>query len=310
MNISVVIPLFNKAGAVQRTIESVLKQSVLPTEIIVVNDGSTDGSEQVVEKLNHPLIRLVQQSNAGVSAARNKGIEMAKGEWIAFLDADDIWDPLFLETISSLHTGYPRAVVLATAYLYEDHLQNRKPVSLNALSFAGERGLLNNYFEVASVSNPPICSSAVVVKRRTMLDVGGFPVGVTAGEDLLVWAILASRFEIAYSTRPLSVFVLDPAHSYAGKPTRIPADVDIVGKRLKGLFKSDPDTLGLGSYIAHWHKMRASVYLRLGKRLKSVVQVFKSLRFAPYQPKLYTYLLLTVLPTSVANRVFKRFGST
>jgi glycosyltransferase involved in cell wall biosynthesis len=309
MNLSVVIPLYNKERAVQRTIESVLNQTVLPTEIIVVDDGSTDGSMQVVEQLNHPLVRLVHQTNAGVSAARNKGIELAIGDWIAFLDADDLWDPLFLETILFLHSSYPRANVLATAYLFEDHLQNRKPVSLNALSFTGESGLLNNYFEVASVSNPPICSSAVVVKRRTLLDVGGFPVDVAVGEDLLMWAILASRFEIAYSTRPLSVFVLDPAHSYEGKPTRIPATVDQVGKRLRGLFKSDPDTLGLGSYVAHWHKMRASIYLRLGKRLKSAIEVFKSLRYAPNQPKLYTYLFLTMLPTSVAIRVFKRYGS-
>lgn len=308
MNIAVVIPLYNKVDTVQRAIDSILNQTMLPSEIIVVNDGSTDGSEQVVEGLQHPLVRIVHQTNAGVSVARNMGIELATSDWIAFLDADDIWNPLYLKTISSLHRSYPRAAVLATAYMFEDHLQNRKPVSLNALSFTGETGLLNNYFEVASESNPPIWTSAVVVKRRVLLDVG-FPIGVAVGEDLLVWAILASRFEIAYSTRPLSVFVLDPAHSYDAKPSRIPADIDIVGKRLNGLYKSDPNTVGLGSYIAHWHKMRASIYLRLGKRVRSMIEVYKSLRYEPNQPKLYMYLLLTMLPTSVAIRVFKRFGS-
>ncbi len=309
MNISVVIPLYNKCDTIQRAIDSVLAQTLVPVEIVVVNDGSTDGSEQVVERMNHRLVRLAHQPNGGVSAARNTGVELATGDWIAFLDADDFWDPQYLEAIVSLHGSYPRASVLATAYLLEDHRQNRRPVSLKALSFTGETGLLNNYFEVASVSDPPIWTSAVVVKRRALLDVR-FPIGVVAGEDLLVWALLASRFEIAYCTRPLSVFVLDPAHSYDAKPARIPADIDIVGKRLNGLFKSDPDTVGLGSYVAHWHKMRASIYLRSGKRLRSMVEVYKSLRYVPNQPKLYTYLLLTMVPTSVANRVFKRFGST
>ena len=107
MKISVVIPLYNKRTSVIRALNSVLSQTIQPEEIIVVNDGSTDGSEQLVNELNHPLVRLINQPNAGVSAARNRGIKEAKGDWIAFLDADDEWMPEYLETIKSLSEKYP-----------------------------------------------------------------------------------------------------------------------------------------------------------------------------------------------------------
>eukprot|EP00825_Cyclidium_porcatum_P034668 TRINITY_DN36438_c0_g1_i1.p2 TRINITY_DN36438_c0_g1~~TRINITY_DN36438_c0_g1_i1.p2 ORF type:complete len:130 (+),score=10.78 TRINITY_DN36438_c0_g1_i1:79-468(+) len=116
----------------------------------VVNDGSNDGSEQEVVQLNHPLIRLIHQANAGVSAARNKGIEAAKGDWIAFLDADDTWKPGFLETMHQLTLTYPECNVVASAYKLQDYLGNHKSITLHKLPFTGEHGRLTNYFDVAA----------------------------------------------------------------------------------------------------------------------------------------------------------------
>jgi len=309
MTISVIIPLYNKVETVCRAIESVLAQTRLPDEIIVINDGSTDGSEMIVEAMGHTLVRLVHQSNAGVSAARNKGLELASSDWIAFLDADDMWEPEYLETISILHASYPFASVMATAYLLEDHLGLRSKISLNHMPFEGESGIITNYFYVAATSHPPLWTSAVVVCKDAIIDVGGFPVGVTAGEDLMTWALLAAKYDIAYCRKSLAVFVLDPAHSYEGKPSRIPAEIDSVGIRLAELLAKYPRTVGLRSYIAHWHKMRASIYLRLSMRLKCMLEVFKSLRYAPNQPKLFAYVLLTMVPTSTAQHIFKQFGA-
>ena len=96
--ISVVIPLYNKEKSIASTLRTVLNQTFSDYEIVIVNDGSTDGSVEEIEKVQDDRIRLVHQPNAGVSAARNRGIEEAKGELNAFLDADDEWKPDYLAT--------------------------------------------------------------------------------------------------------------------------------------------------------------------------------------------------------------------
>ena len=304
MKISVVIPLYNKKDTVLRALNSVLNQSVQPEEIIVVNDGSTDGSAQLVAKLDHALIRLVSQSNMGVSAARNRGITEAKYEWIAFLDADDEWLPDFLKTVTGLIEEYPKCSVVATSYLLEDTTGKREENRLRKLTFKGDHGIIDNYFMVASRSSPPINSSAVAIKIEAIKSVGGFPEGVTSGEDLLTWARLASSYSIAYSTEPLSVFTQDPAHIYLSRPNRIPQIPDVVGQNLALLTRSRGRIPGLRKYIGHWHKMRSSIYLRLGMRWESLRESIISLSYFPLNFKVILYLFLLGLPTSLISKIF------
>ena len=98
--ISVVIPLYNKEKQIARTLQTVLNQTYQNFEIVIVNDGSTDGSVDEVLRISDSRIRLVSQENGGVSAARNRGIDEAKGEYIAFLDADDLYCPELIENIA------------------------------------------------------------------------------------------------------------------------------------------------------------------------------------------------------------------
>ena len=91
--ISIVIPLYNKEQQIGKTLESVFAQSFQDYEVVIVNDGSTDKSVEIVEGMADKRIRLINQKNSGVSAARNKGIQESRGEYIAFLDADDEWKP-------------------------------------------------------------------------------------------------------------------------------------------------------------------------------------------------------------------------
>ena len=105
--ISVVIPLYNKAQHIAETLSSVLAQSVLPSEIIVIDDGSTDGGAQVVRQFESAGVRLITQTNQGVSAARNRGLEEATGDYVAFIDADDLWLPDHLRVLSDLIEKWP-----------------------------------------------------------------------------------------------------------------------------------------------------------------------------------------------------------
>ena len=113
---SVVVPLYNKEREVGAALDSVLGQRRLPREIIVVDDGSTDGGAAVVGGYTSPLIRLVTQKNAGVSAARNRGAVLARSEYIAFLDADDRWQPGYLEKMAFLIEQYPDCGAYAAAF--------------------------------------------------------------------------------------------------------------------------------------------------------------------------------------------------
>lgn len=309
MHLSVVIPLYNKKDSILKTLQTVLMQDLLPHEILVVNDGSTDGSEELVASFKHPLVRLIHQPNSGVSMARNRGIQEAATDWIAFLDADDVWEPTYLSTIQAMQRQFPEAGLLATAYFLEDYKGERTNMILNNLPFEGKIGLLDNYFEVASKSHPPIWSSAVVIHRQALLQIGGFPPGVKSGEDLITWARLAVRFSIAYCSSPMATFIQAAAHTYDDAPNRLPEEVDYVGTHLIALKKQAPQTPYLAAYIAHWFKMRASIYLRLGMKAQAWREIKKSLHQDASNTKVYIYLALLILPVTITRKIFKSLAS-
>lgn len=295
--ISVVIPLYNKEQSIVSTLQSILKQTYQDFEIIIVDDGSTDCSVEKVEKVTDSRIHLIHQSNTGVSAARNRGIEEAKGEFIAFLDADDEWTPCYLEKQYELAQKYPECGVFACNYEFIDRQKKVSSTIIRKLPFEGEDGILSNYFEVASCSHPPLWTSAVMVRRNVIQSVGGFPVGIKSGEDLLTWARLAVNEEIAYSKLPYVIFNIE-GYSVSEKPKRIPAEQDIVGLELKALLKAHPSK-GLRLYNALWHKMRSSIYLRLRMRKKSIWEALISIKYNPLNYKLYIYILLNLFPVKI-----------
>ena len=303
MQISVIIPLYNKKETILRALQSVLNQKLLPSEILVVNDGSTDGSEILVKQINHPLIRLIHQDNAGVSAARNKGIVESKGDWIAFLDADDYWDIDYLETIYLLHCKYVEANILITKYKYFFD----KEVQFPKIEFDNYDGILTNYFNIAVKGSPPIWTGAVCVSKHALLKVGLFPTEVKIGEDLLTWARLATRFDIAYSSSYKSNYcfpiTIDLNYSF-----RLPDSNDFVGLELKMMLvkTSKQKTIGLKKYISHWHKMRLHLYAHHFLKKESIYEFVKCIKYNPYNFKAYLILLFAFLPIGAKNIVISR----
>lgn len=302
--LSVVIPLYNKADTVERAVRSVLAQTVQDFELIVVNNGSSDGGESVVAKIDDQRIRLLHQDNQGVSMARNRGVAEAHGEWVAFLDADDEWQPTFLETTDRLRTKYPYVDVCATAY----QRCNAAGIisNIHLLNIPSDNDfVMDNYFEVAATSDPPFCSISVMVKKSALQSIGGFPEGVHQGEDLLTWARLAANFKIAYCRKPQSIFYTGETSSM-GKPKRIPADDDPVGKGLEEIYQAHPDLKGIRQYIAHWHKMRASIYLRLPGYSRQCRNEIRISRHWHKNKKILYYHILSYTPYLLRMKLINR----
>lgn len=305
--ISVVIPLYNKEKSVASTLRTVLNQTFTDYEIVIVNDGSTDNSVAEVEKIYDARIRLINQQNAGVSAARNRGIEEANGELIAFLDADDEWKPEYLATQYHLSQKYPECSVFACNYEFRNAEGNVTSAIIHKLSFAGEDGILINYFEVACCSHPPLWTSAVVVRKSALQAIGGFPVGVTSGEDLLTWARLSINDHIAFCKRSLAIYNLGEGYDYTHLPSRRQDRNDPVGKSLLQLYKSHPSVIGLRHYISHWHRMRASVAVRFGERRETIREVMIGLYYNPLNIRLMMFFLLALCPSKIRHIIISRY---
>ncbi len=303
--ISIIIPLYNKEASIATALRGVLAQTYPNFEVVVVDDGSTDGGAAVVEQFDDPRIRLIRQENGGVSAARNRGIAEAKGEYVAFLDADDEWMPQFLEEIRTLQDTYPECRAQATNYIFCSN-GVKSPTILRKIPFKGERGVLTNYFEVASCSHPPMWTSAVCIERKLLQEIGGFPVGIKSGEDLLTWARIAVRTQWAYSMRALAQYNLGEGYDKKNLPPRRQDEGDPVGKALKSIYKSHPKQVGLRKYISHWHKMRASVAIRYGERMETLREVGYSLKYNPLNYKVALFGVLSCIPKRLREFIIHR----
>jgi glycosyltransferase involved in cell wall biosynthesis len=197
---SVVIPLYNKQAYVQRAVESVLRQDDADYELIVVDDGSTDGSVAAIQAIKDARMSLIQQANAGVGAARNTGIARARGAWIAFLDADDAWWPEHLSELRRIIAMIPEAGLVATASM--ETTAATLPSRVNRRSSQVTR---IDYFLQASRRIGIINSSCSAIRQDVPTVVGGFSTQ-HAGEDLEFWARIALQFEVAISQRITSAY--------------------------------------------------------------------------------------------------------
>lgn len=195
---SVVVPLYNKQYHIQKVLESVLRQSFTDFELIVVDDGSEDDSYERATRLVDDRLIVIQQKNQGVAVARNTGIYTAKGEYIAFLDADDYWDEDYLETIDGLTHRYKDSDIFVTAYrilLGENKVNHSKQIH-------PEEGCLDSYWKTLGEGYDFVWTSATVIRKSALLKAGCFTPGELVGQDLDMWARVArNNPRVAYSAK-------------------------------------------------------------------------------------------------------------
>lgn len=303
--ISVVIPLYNKENHIADTINHVLAQTYRNFEVVIVDDGSSDKSATIVKNISDTRIRFISQTNAGVSAARNRGIAEAQGEYIALLDADDEWYPDYLASQMALVEKYPDCDVFAINYEFRDEHGHSSPTKINSLPFNGADGILTNYFKVASCSNPPLWTSAVMARKAAFESVGGFPVGIVSGEDLLTWARLACRYNIAFSMTPKAVYYTPTTGPTGKAPGDLKIVKDAVSIELKKLACKYPDN-GVNRYIAFWYKMRASINLKFYNRKSSIRCALASICHYPFSLVPWAIIILSCMPKNIITKSLRK----
>ena len=196
---SVVIPLFNKRPFVRRTVESVLGQTFPPAEVIVIDDGSTDGGAEIVAGIDD-RVRVVRQDNTGPGPARNRGFAEAGCDWVALIDADDLWLPEHLATLAEVCAAFPAADAVAAGWL--EVRQGSAPASPDAEADAQCR-----LIEFFRDHRPELFqASSIAIRRSAFAETAGFG-GHRLGEDSEFWVRFALDHAIAVSARRTSIYV-------------------------------------------------------------------------------------------------------
>ncbi|MGR9105431.1 MAG: glycosyltransferase family 2 protein [Gammaproteobacteria bacterium] len=194
--VSVVIPTFNRIGLVNRAIHSVLRQTRSPDEIIVVDDGSCDGTNSSITEQFPEVIVLFQQ-NRGVSSARNLGISKSRCEWIAFLDSDDEWLPRKLEAQLEALAQHPEYRIC-----HSDEIWIRNGIRVNPMKKHRKKGgwIFQHCLPLCAIS-----PSSALVHRSLFAVLGGFDESLPACEDYDMWLRITSRYPVLYIDKPLLI---------------------------------------------------------------------------------------------------------
>ncbi|MDW8851797.1 glycosyltransferase [Flavobacterium sp. MMLR14_040] len=289
MAFSIVIPLYNKADYIENTLKSVLNQTFTDYEIIVINDGSTDDSFTKVKEFNDSRIQFFNQKNQGASVARNLGIEKAKYEYIAFLDADDLWMTNHLEILNALIQNFPNAGIFASRYeLIFNNGKNDIP-NFKGIS-ADYEGIISDYFKT-SLPYPVVTSSSIVIPKSVFEKTGYFKPAISSGQDVDMWIRIASKYPVAISNKVTASYL----HYIEDSLSKTP----ILDKKLndfKDYKQEEENNPSLKKYLDTYRLEYALQYKIAGNHKKSK-ELFKNIlkKNIPFKTRLIYFLPRFVL---------------
>lgn len=306
MKFSVVIPLYNKARYVEGAVRSVLAQTLPALEVIVVDDGSTDGGAERVEAMGCERVRVVRQKNAGVSVARNHGIALARGDWVVFLDADDWHHPALLVNLARAHQACPQADMLAAGFrCIEDPLaQSLEPWPLP--QGEPEVEVIDDLRARWMVDIPFFTGSVAVRAQRLRQMQPCFAVGESWGEDLDLWFRVADETPIALVRAQLAGYRTSVAGSLSsGRGQQMPPYLERMRQRaLDGTLPARHRHAAL--WLAAQHEITlARELLAQGRRRDAMRSLWRARYAAPGRRWQLTAAML-LLPGQVADRWQRR----
>jgi len=272
--VTVVIPAYNAAWCIEKALKSVLAQDYSPVEVLVVNDGSSDATSSRVKNLNSS-VRLIEQPNGGLSNARNTGIHQARGEWVAFLDADDYWLPGKLQRQMELLASDPTLGFCSTCTRVES--PQGEELNLWHCPKLQESTLKTIFSGNAAVAGS---GSAVVARRDLLLETGGFDEELRSLEDIDMWLRLAAVTGYACIEEPLTVILK--------RPDSMSGNLDVMRPCALQVMRKNRHLLDSGSRGRFWQAAYATVLAdyakweyRVGRTGAAIVHLLEGLGRAP-----------------------------
>lgn len=303
--VSVVVPCFNTERYIAATLRAVLAQAdAAELEVIVVDDGSADGSAALVER-DFPQVRLLRRANAGVAAARNAGIDVATGDWVAFCDADDIWLPGKLKAQFEAIAAAPGCRMSYTAWYVWPSADTEPDTALlqrlavdaaDTARWAGATGWLYPELLLDCV----VWTSTVLMQRSLLDEVGRFDTGLRIGEDYDLWLRASRLTRVERVSRPLALYRQHPASitrsaprdNYRGRVMQ--RALDTWG--LTGPDGRSVDVAAVREKLANSWSEFAYAQLQAGQRSAARRSLHKALRVLPNHWLGWKLLLRSWLP--------------
>jgi len=298
---SVIIPLYNRGEYVKRAIDSVLSQSCQQFEIIVVDGHSTDDGPAIVRNFHDPRVFFCEQSGRGVSVARNQGVDRAKGDFIAFLDADDEWSPRHLEILVTLRKKFPEAGLYVTALRTIEPGNIITTPVIQTIPPAPWEGLVPNFFQMI-MYDIPFNTSCVGIPKNCFTAAGGFPSGVQWGEDKDLWLRIALKYRIAFSWEGETIWHQETDNRISNTLNFIPCEREPVVTRALAALQSNSvlpaDIPFLKEFIAQCEINRALWNIKAGRpgKARDILRECETSRV--YQRKI-RLLLFSYIPSPV-----------
>lgn len=305
---SVIIPVYNGAKFIDDAISSVFNQTISDWELIIVDDGSLDDTLKVLGKYkDNNKIRVVSQSNQGVSVARNNGVSLAKGDYIAFLDADDLWHSDHLEVMSELIQKYPDAGLYGT-FTRTELVNGCVITECNYFKHKTDAKYTDDFFEeyYKDKSAKMFTVITTCVSKEAFYKAGGFPVGCRIGEDLELSLVIAAYYPVVLSPRATATYKkenstatktksFDPDWGFFDRVEDLYNDETIPFKKRENIKK-----------VMDWFSMRrCRHYLIDGQRQRALL-VHRSMNKKTISKKdLAINALLLMLPGAVVRKIFE-----
>ena len=194
-----------------KAVGSVLSQTWTDFELVIMDDGSSDNSFEVASKVieGRENCQIFRQQNAGVSMARNNAAALSHGDFLCFLDADDWWDPTFLDEMKGLVLEFPEAGIYGTNYTIVSENRHKTRVAPIGITPVFEKGYIDYCQVYAKTLAMPLWTGAVCIPRVVFDEMQGFPCGIKLGEDFLLWIKIALKYKVCFLNKPLSYYNQD-----------------------------------------------------------------------------------------------------